>query len=186
MVQVRYSLGLFLIVVAIAGPVIAMVYLCCFAPEFRNLGGVTWVVRNEQIPQFTMVVASRHFRSYECALFVVVMPTSTPRAYGPNIQPIRPLADGITICGDRVFINAREYHPKSTPCFLVYDPRERTFVEIPFDEKDRRFYDENDLTRLPLWKRQVIPLLESLRLPSANSELKGTSLALPMGDSSWV
>jgi hypothetical protein len=93
---------------------------------------------------------------------ILVVPTPIPVDYRSEHRATPPLLHGISVRGDEIFIDGKPVIRERTPCFLIFDPKAWTFVEVPIANKNSLLTDKLNVDDLPEWQRDIVPILRRL------------------------
>lgn len=163
----QFSLGRFLLVIAVVGPLTAFVYSSFVADELRS-NGAGVLIDDSVVPRTivdVLFVQSRFNAGDHAVLCIIVRPGGNSVSFDktPSIRE-QPAIDGISVRGSKVFVHGMRVIPQHTPCFLVYQPHSRSVVEIGFDKKFERLTEPKSVVSIPEWHSRVIPSLRSSSL----------------------
>lgn len=167
MIRPRPTIGLgsFLVLVTLSGPLIWLIHSIVAQPR---MGGSSFPVTlaNATWPPFEAHVICRYpllSGSPPQCVFVIVRPGEMGFSLRGNGSAI-PYGDDISVIGSNIYIKGRQFDPKQTPCILVYEASRESFIEIPYTANQ---VSAANITSVPEWNAQVVPLLESMSSQSA-------------------
>lgn len=75
-----------------------------------------------------------------------------------------PMTDqGISIARSSIYVYGERYLPTIRSGFLVWNPVDRTFVEIADDLPAEKLNSERDIVSRLVWERSVVPVMRKIR-----------------------
>jgi len=181
--RIRFGLRAFLILIALSGPVVAAIYWQFLADEVRS-SSRSIPTGDLEVPSavLNVVWTQSRFGDRRENLHIIVRimtPLSDVVSATENIDGSppgsQPRTKGISIRGKLTFVDGKLWTPQSRPCFLIFDPSSRAFVEIPITGHTSDSLTPLEATRLPEWKAEVIPAMRKIYSKSVEARQNGAT-----------
>ena len=90
------------------------------------------------------------------------LPGGTEHIEFANSDRVAPSENGISLRRQLVFLDGKHWHMKSQPCFLVFNPVAREFMEVPISDTHVKIHAKDDVRLIPEWNAKVIPMLREI------------------------
>ncbi len=158
----RINLLTFLVTAALTAPLISIIYTHCVKPRFRHTSW-SWAITPSHITYFNGYVISRSRGSHDELITILVIPNLTTIDFGSSHRPSPPAAEGVSVRENLVFLDGKLITRRRSPCFLLFEPRSRSFLEVPIADNNRLYTGKLNIDDLPEWQRDVVPLLRTLQ-----------------------
>ena len=153
----RWSLRTFLIATAVAGVIAAVWLRPLLVPFARNFS--TSVPTGMRSPhRVGLDILWEPGTGRGRLRQVIVYPSGVSIEAADDLRHA-PRPKDICLRRTMIFIDGKPWEVKEHPCFLVFDSHSRSFYEIPIRSNVRGVDSVEDVTELPEWRLDVLPVL---------------------------
>jgi len=156
--RIRFSLCMLMLLVGISGPAARLVYNTILVGYDRR--SFVAVETHDECATFAEVVWRRTPRTAHIS-FVILRPGNVgmDSASWPTAPFTGPPSPRISLRGSTVFVDGVDVCSNAEGLILVFDRTGKSFHRFPLGGDPR---SDDDVPRLPAWRREIIPLAAKL------------------------